>query len=251
VLLRESRTANSESLTTLKVLSAEFVTSAAAGGRVDGIPADGLAQIAFAGRSNVGKSTLLNALARTKLARTSAAPGKTRLANVYRVTLDGGPGGPGRWSAYFVDLPGYGYARGGADAAAELAAVAAAYFQSAPVARRFKAASETEPSDSYARLKPRATGEETRNQTVLHLVDSRHPGLASDIQASRWFDSLNVERYVVATKIDKLGRAERDRNLRELERAFECAVMPLSAATGEGLEDLWKLIARVARDQHR
>ena len=129
----------------MKVLSADFVTSAAAlsagsglspaksrdaAGRADGIPSDTVAQIAFAGRSNVGKSTLLNALTRTKLARTSAAPGKTRLANIYRVTLDGGPGGPGRWSAYFVDLPGYGYARGGADAAAELAAVAATYYES-------------------------------------------------------------------------------------------------------------------------
>ena len=61
----------------LKVLSADFVTSAAAEGRADGIPRDGLAQVAFVGRSNVGKSTLINALARRKIARTSAAPGKT------------------------------------------------------------------------------------------------------------------------------------------------------------------------------
>ena len=61
----------------------------------DGIPRDGLAQVAFAGRSNVGKSSLINALCRTKIARTSAAPGKTRLANIYRVTVEGGPGGPG------------------------------------------------------------------------------------------------------------------------------------------------------------
>jgi len=236
----------------LKVLSSEFVTSAAAGGRADGIPADGLAQVAFAGRSNVGKSTLLNGLARQAVARTSAAPGKTRLANIFRLNAEGGAGGPGRWSVYFVDLPGYGYARGGADAAVELAAVAAAYFQSpTPVARRFSAESAAEPGDSDARLRPRATGAAMANRMTLHLVDSRHPGLESDIQAARWFDSLGVDRHIVATKIDKLTRAERDRNLKELGRIFERAPVPVSATSGEGLEELWKLIARVARDQHR
>ncbi len=118
----------------LKVLSADFVTSAAAGGTTTGIPHDGLPQVAMAGRSNVGKSTLINALLRRKLARTSAAPGKTRLANIFRITVEGGPrpgseqGVAGRWGLYLVDLPGYGYARGGADAAKELAGVAEAYF---------------------------------------------------------------------------------------------------------------------------
>ncbi len=106
----------------MKVLSAEFVTSAAAGGdwrsRTDGLP-----QIALAGRSNVGKSTLINALARRQIARTSAAPGKTRLVNIYRVELDGARG-PGRSGLYLVDLPGYGYARGGGDSAEDLRAVA-------------------------------------------------------------------------------------------------------------------------------
>jgi len=110
----------------MKVLDAQFVTSA-----VDaaGIPKDGVPHVALVGRSNVGKSTLVNALAGRSIARTSAAPGKTRLANLYRVTVDGGPGGPGRWRVYFADLPGYGYARGGRDSVVELARIAAAYFQ--------------------------------------------------------------------------------------------------------------------------
>jgi GTP-binding protein len=86
----------------------------------DGIPRDGVPHVAFVGRSNVGKSSLLNALTKRDLARTSAAAGKTRLANLYRVEADGGPGGPGRWSVYFADLPGYGYARGGQDSVADL-----------------------------------------------------------------------------------------------------------------------------------
>jgi GTP-binding protein len=230
----------------VKIQSVEFVTSAAAGGRADEIPADGLVQIAFAGRSNVGKSTLLNALTRTKLARTSAAPGKTRLANIYRVTLEGGSGGPGRWSAYFVDLPGYGHTRGGSDAAAELAAVAAAYFGSGSGARG--AGSDRIP-DPGSRI-PDHGGSAPARRATLHLIDARHPGLESDIDASRWFDSLGVACQIVATKIDKLTRSERTRNLKELERIFGRAPLPVSAASGEGLDELWRLIAKVARERH-
>jgi GTP-binding protein len=200
----------------VKVISADFITSAAAGGDASGVPKDGIAQIAFAGRSNVGKSTLLNALVRRKLARTSAAPGKTRLANVFRVVVDGGPGGPGRWPVYFVDLPGYGYARGGDSAATELAQVAAGYFGAAAA-------------------------------STLLLVDSRHPGLDADVQAHHWFSSVGAAPHLVATKVDKLSRAERSRNLRELERVFGKPALPVSATGGEGMDELWKLIARLAR----
>jgi GTP-binding protein len=212
----------------VKVLAADFVTSAAAGGRTDGIPADGLGQIALAGRSNVGKSTLLNALVRRKLARTSAAPGKTRLANVFRVTVEGGPGGPGRWGLYLVDLPGYGYARGGADSAQELAAVAAAYFASLD--------------------NPGSRVPERGNRATLLLVDSRHPGLDSDVQAHRWLSTVGPAPLIVATKVDKLSRAERVRNLKDLERVFGSAPLPVSATGGEGLDELWRLIAKAARE---
>jgi GTP-binding protein len=205
----------------MKVISAEFVTSAAAGGTSTGVPHDGLAQIAMAGRSNVGKSTLINALCRRPVARTSAAAGKTRLANIYRLTVEGG--GPGRRDLYLVDLPGYGYARGGSDSAKELALVAESYFRTA------------------------------KHAACLLLVDSRHPGLQSDQQAHRWLRTLGVEPMIVATKIDKLTRSERVKNLRELERVFETAALPVSAERGEGLDELWTSLARMARatKEHR
>ena len=198
----------------MKLLSAEFVTS---GLGLSGVLRDGLPQVAFAGRSNVGKSSLLNALCRRSIARTSAAPGKTRLVNVYRATLEGGPGGAGRWSLYLVDLPGYGYARGGEAARYELAEIAEAYL-----------AGQT----------PRAT---------LLLVDSRHPGLDSDREAAEWLAGLGLDPIVVATKIDKLSRAERTRSLRELDLNFGKAALPVSADSGEGLDELWQKIANLAR----
>ena len=219
----------------MKLLSAEFVTSAAAGGRTDDVPSDGIPQIALAGRSNVGKSTLLNALVRRKVARTSAAPGKTRLANIFRLTADGGPGGPGRWEVYLVDLPGYGYARGGSDSAKELAAVAAGYF-AARSARRAPRGSKAIVED-----------DEPTNHATWLLVDARHPGLESDVEAFRWLSAAGGVPVVVATKIDKLTRAERTRNLKEVARVFGTNPLPISAETGEGLDELWRLIARLAR----
>jgi GTP-binding protein len=180
------------------------------------IPRDGVPHVALVGRSNVGKSSLINALTKRALARTSAAPGKTRLANLYRVTVEGGPGGPGRWDVYLADLPGYGYARGGAESVAELGRISEGYF------RRFEG-------------------------SVLHLIDSRHPGLEADTDAAEWLASLGVERTVIATKVDKLSRSERAKNLKALERQLGTAALPLSAASGEGLDDLWTLIARLSR----
>ena len=170
------------------------------------------------GRSNVGKSTLLNALTRAQVARTSAAPGKTRLANLYKVAVEGGHGGPGQWSFYFADLPGYGYARGGRESVVELTRIADAYF-----------------------------GGDHAIAGVLHLVDSRHPELGADLEAAKWLQSLDVARAVLATKIDKLSRSERAKNLKALERQLGMAALPISATSGEGLDDLWTLIARLSR----
>ena len=251
----------------MKILAADFVISAAGAG--DGIPRDGLLQVALAGRSNVGKSSLINALTRRRIARTSAAPGKTRLANVYRVELEGVTAA-GRLALYLVDLPGYGYARGGAESAAELAGVAEAYF--ADRLRPEPGAKPPSESERGCRLRQgsgeprRSTAEaggpasaETSGRSArvsqataaLLLVDARHPGLDSDVQAARWLASRGVAMRVVATKIDKLTRSERARNLEAIGNTFGTAALPVSAASGEGLDALWRMIARIARDEDR
>jgi GTP-binding protein len=210
------------------VVGAEFVTSAA---DARGVPFDA-PHLAMVGRSNVGKSTLINALLRQRLARTSAAAGKTRLLNFYRVTFD-------RFAPvsrlYLVDLPGYGYARGGEEAQEEFRLRLDSYF-----------------------------GGATRPAAVLHLVDARHPGLPQDVAAWDWIRTLTTHAArnddtgsafdpltaaVVATKIDKLSRADRRRALDKWTRQLNAPVLPVSAATGEGMNDLWTLIVRLLRPE--
>ena len=191
-------------------ISAEFVTSAA--GARD-FPRDRLAEVALVGRSNVGKSSLINALVGKSLARTSAAPGKTRLANFYRVQR--GTSRP----LYLVDLPGYGYARGGEQTVREFNRLAEAYF---------------------ARAVDQPIG-------VLLLVDSRHPGLESDLDAWAWAGSLPCPSAVIGTKVDKLTRASRTRHAHEFESLFQQPVPLVSAMDGEGLDALWKMIASLPR----
>jgi GTP-binding protein len=191
---------------------AEFVTSAASAGD---FPRDRLPEVALVGRSNVGKSSLINALVRQPLARTSAAPGKTRLVNIYRVRRGTMP------ACYLVDLPGYGYARApgrvggrpGDGAATEFSQLTDAFFD-----------------------RPGRRG-------ALLLVDSRHPGLSSDLDAWAWLASQSCARAVVGTKVDKLTQAERVRHAREMETVFEMPMALVSARTGEGLDELWKMIA--------
>ena len=161
------------------------------------------------GRSNVGKSSLINALVRQTVARTSAAPGKTRLANFYRVIPATGRG------FYLVDLPGYGYARGGDPAAEEFRRLAEQYFN-----------------------------REGSRGAVL-VVDSRHPGLEADMAAWEWMQTQSFPKAVVASKVDKLTRAERARHSRQLDSLFAGPVPLVSAHSGEGLEELWKLIVKL------
>jgi GTP-binding protein len=212
----------------MKILRAELVTSASTAGPRDGLVRDDVPQFAFVGRSNVGKSSLLNALVRRPIARTSAAAGKTRQANVFLVTAEGGGHGPGSWNVYLVDLPGYGYARGGDASRRELAEVADAYFTSLETRR------------------PPSGASDERRDAVFLLVDARHPGLASDVDAARWL-ATRAPLHIVATKVDKLSRSERATHLRAIEQTFGHAPIAVSAAKGDGLEELWQRIARGAR----
>lgn len=231
-------------------IAAEFVTSAA--GPRD-FPSDGLAEVAMVGRSNVGKSSLINALTRKRIARTSAEPGKTRLVNVYQVS---------RGSAtpfYLVDLPGFGYARRGRQqATARPEPVVAGVGRGRSLQRdsRLGTAEDGGPGleaalrdGDFEGLMQAYFGRHSSETSAVLLVDSRHPGLDNDRAAWQWLQRT-VPAAVVATKIDKLARAQRIRALRELESAFESTVLPVSAVTGEGLDELWKLIDKLASSRH-
>jgi GTP-binding protein len=214
-------------------IRAEFETSIAGPA---GYPGDGLAELALVGRSNVGKSTLVNALTGLKLARTSAAPGKTRLINVYRVMLETGP------PFHLVDLPGYGYARaprhrrsGGGSAESRRDEAREA----------FEVLTREYFDDRAGRARQRPERRSPAGFATLLLVDGRHPGLENDLGAHGWLSALGAPMGVVATKMDKLTRAERSRAQHAFERAFLGPVLPVSAATGEGLKELWILIARL------
>jgi len=159
------------------------------------------------GRSNVGKSSLINALVNERVARTSAAPGKTRLANYYVVNDD----------LYLVDLPGYGYARGGDAAAREFEALAAQYFAVAADSRR-------------------------RIAGVLQLIDARHPDLPQDGAAHEWVVRTGLPVAIVATKVDKLSKADRSRHLKVLQDSYDTIVLSASVMDGSGVEEIWKTI---------
>ena len=190
----------------MQVVEAEFVTSAASAA---GVPGDA-PHVAMVGRSNVGKSSLINALVRQKVARTSAAPGKTRLANYYEISDTAGP-------FYLVDLPGYGYARGGEVSVESFEALTGDYFDHARHQRR-------------------------RIAGVLHLIDSRHPALASDGSAHEWLGHKKLAVTVVATKVDKLSRAGANSALRTLQSLYGAGVILESATDRTGLDEVWRTI---------
>ena len=182
-------------------------------------PQTGFPEIALVGRSNVGKSSLINALVKKTIARTSAAPGKTRLANYYLFQSENLQS-RNLQPFYLVDLPGYGYARGGEDAAREFEILTGEYFHLEAGA-------------------PRRLG------GVLHLIDARHPDLPQDVAAHQYLArvvSTGLPLAVVATKMDKLKRAARTPTLRQLEARYLSPVLPESIPEHEGMTEIWKLI---------
>jgi GTP-binding protein len=206
----------------VKILSADFVTSVALGGA---LPSDTRDVFAFVGRSNVGKSSLINALVKLRVARSGSTPGTTRLLNVYRVKISGPP--RGTTILTFVDLPGYGYARGGDRTREEFDQLTSSFFAglSAP---------GDQPSD-----RPHLAG-------VSLVVDARHPGLQTDLEAHAWLVNQDYPVLVVATKGDRMNRSARQRAFRAHEEALGRTVMPVSSKTGEGTAPLWTALRKLA-----
>jgi GTP-binding protein len=169
---------------------------------------DGRPEVAFVGRSNVGKSSLLNRLlGRKGLARTSSTPGRTQAVNYFLVNR----------RFYFVDLPGYGYAKAGKEARREWAARVEGYFREAPPA------------------------------LLVLLVDGNVGATPLDEQAHEYLSGLPVEILVAATKIDRISRgrwAQVARDIRTvLSLGSEIPVIPVSARSGDGIKELWGTIA--------
>jgi GTP-binding protein len=175
---------------------------------VDTAPDDGRAEIAFAGRSNVGKSSLINRLIQRKsLARTSSTPGKTQQLNYYRVNE----------RVYFVDLPGYGFVHGGQDLRRSLGKLTDGYL--------------------HKRKQLRA---------VVQLIDARHDPSDLDLQLIETLRELSQPFLLVFTKIDKLTRGKLNQQMKRLEkegRLTDLDYLPFSSETGEGRSDLWRWIA--------
>lgn len=190
-----------------KIKSARYLKSFA---EVDNIPKDNIPQIAFAGRSNVGKSSVLNSLTNKKnLAKTSSTPGKTILLNFFSIND----------KIYFVDLPGYGYAR-----------------------------TSKSTQRSWGRLVEDYLGKSQSLKGVVQIIDIRHPPFESDLQLLEWLDFHNTQTLVVLTKADKLSRSKALLNQKkaaeELQKKNDSVVL-FSAKTRQGKDEILKWISHI------
>ena len=187
-----------------------FLTSFGTAGQ---LPPSGTPEVVFAGRSNVGKSSLINALFQQKgLARVSATPGKTATINFFQAE-----------NMTFVDLPGYGYAK---------------------VSQREK--------QRWAGLMEGYFAQDRDIALVLSLVDSRHPPSREDLQMLDFLIDQELPFLVVLTKVDKLSPRERRERLaafrQELPMGEELDILPFSAQTGEGREELRAILDQLEND---
>jgi GTP-binding protein len=198
----------------MTVRAARLLASAAG---PEGFPPGGLPEVALLGRSNSGKSSLLNRLAaRRALARTSATPGKTRLLHFYRVER-------GRDALVLVDLPGYGFAR---------------------VARRERA--------GWRALVERYLSGRAALRAAVVLHDARRELSEDEHELLAWLAARGVPALAAWTKVDKLRAAERARRLAALAAALDLSperVVATSAATGDGVAALWRAIDRLLAER--
>jgi GTP-binding protein len=193
----------------LKARSAKFVTSAADPG---GYPEQTLPEIAFAGRSNVGKSSLINTLVGVnKLARTSNTPGRTRLLNWFVVEPQKGS------PLHFVDLPGYGFAK---------------------VSRSLR--------QSWQPMVEDYLGEREVLRHVFVLVDARRGPEREEAELFEWLDAEGVPSTMVLTKLDKLGKSKRKPLVAKFAKQVSRRTVATSVESREGLADLWRLILKAA-----
>lgn len=197
------------------VLVAEFVAAAAEGNQ---LPAPALAEVAFAGRSNVGKSSMLNAVMQRKgLVRTSSTPGHTRSVNIFHATTRNG------LDLHLVDLPGYGFAKRSKDERIKWGALLESYLQGRQTLR-----------------------------AVMVLVDVRRGIEEDDLQlldfcAQPRPGNAPLTTYVIATKLDLIPKAKRKPTLAAIQKAAGRRVIGFSAETQEGRLELWKAIDRQIR----
>ena len=176
------------------------------------LPENTLPEVAFAGKSNVGKSSLINALMmRKSLARTSAQPGKTQTINFYNINKE----------IYLVDLPGYGYAK----------------------------ASEKE-REAWGQMIERYLNTSEKLRAVFLLVDIRHAPSANDKQMFEWMAYVGYDPIVIATKLDKIKRSQLQKQLKLLKDTLKVIegvpIVPFSAVTKAGRDEIWELIEEYA-----